>query len=180
MIEPGMAAPAAATPNGTGPAAPMNGGNVAVMQFRKALGLPDNQPAPEQKVIDACMGRLGPDAKRMAEAIAGPAPAPEPRPAPAAQSAASPAPPTAPATSQMPPSTPDPGQAGGESAPPDPNSPPDAHQAQIQPGSQTGGKMGAATIFGRQPVPVTGEQGGAQEDEEEDMPRAQSVFGRRR
>lgn len=140
------------------PAAPAQGGNQAIMQFRKALGVPDNQPAPEQKVIDACMGKLGPDLKRMAVAVAGASPA------------------------GVPAATSDPSQAGGESAPPDPNSPDTADSPAVQPGNQTQGKMGAATIFGRRPVGTIGEQGDQGEPDEDDQapPRASGIFGRRR
>lgn len=134
------------------------GGNQAIMQFRKALGVPDNQLAPEQKVIDACMGKLGPDLKRMAVAVAG-------------------------ATPMAVPSTPDQAQAGGESAPPDPNSGDTADSPAVQPGSQTQGKMGAATIFGRRPVGTIGDQQtdeGEPDEDDQAPPRASGIFGRRR
>lgn len=149
----------------------VNGGNMAVMQLRKALGLDPNQPAPEAKIIEAVMGRLGPDVKRMAEAIGGAAPGGAP-------------------TNGAPggaPTTPDPGQAGGESAPPDPNGAPTGDAPNVQPGAGTDGKMGAATIFGKPPTGSIGTQqeGGAlpppvNEDEEDEKPGAAAMFARRR
>lgn len=128
------------------------------MQFRKALGVPENQPAPEQKVIEAALGKMGPQLKQMADTIcygtAGPG------------------------------STPDQAQPGGEPAPPSPRAAAPADNPQDQPGSETGGKMGAATIFGRSPVSSTGEQEAkgeptSDDEDEDDMPRGSAIFGRR-
>lgn len=147
----------------------MQGGNAAIMQFRKALGLPENQPAPEAQVIEACMGKLGPDLKRMAEAVGGQAPGA----------------PTNPAENPNanPPTTPDAGQAGNQPAPPATGAQQDQGSTPVQPGASTGGKMpGAATIFGKAPVRAIGNQPGMSDDEEDPnapMPQSNSIFRRR-
>lgn len=163
--------PPAMPPSGgqqTPPAAPPAGGNMAVMQLMKSLGVADGQggdPMVIEKVVQACMGKLGPDAKRMALAVGGMAPGSMP------EGGA--------------PTTPDAGQAGGQPAPPNPNGPSGQGDASTQPGAPTDGKMpGAATIFGRQPVGTAGDQAqnGSPEPEEDDqqMPRAKTMFRGRR
>lgn len=139
------------------------------MQFRKALGVPADQPAPEQAVIDACMGTLGPDLKRMAAAVVG---------------SHNLAPGAGPGGDETrPPVTPDPGQAGGEPSPPPPSGPGTGDASSVQPGAATDGKMGSATIFGRPPVSAAGAQpagsGGPEDEEDEEHPTSRSMFGRR-
>ncbi len=161
MITPTAGTPVAGTPPATGSQV----GNQAVIQLRKALGVPEDQPAPEMKVIEACQGKLGPQVQRMAEAVAGGAYG-------------------RPMSDKPAPTTPDRSQPGGESAPPDPTAPDTADASNVQPGAQTGGRMGSATIFGRRPVSATGEQdatqAGGPEDEDDDRLTARSMFGRRR
>jgi hypothetical protein len=73
MMQPGSAQPMPPTKAG--------GSDQAVMAFRKVLGIPEGQPAPEKMVIEACMGKLGPDIKRMAAAVGGAASPAAPAPA---------------------------------------------------------------------------------------------------
>jgi hypothetical protein len=148
---------------GRNAATPM--GNQAVIQLRKALGLPPDQPAPEDKVIQACEGKYGPAVQRMAQSIGAGGYG-------------------RPATNATSPTTPDQGQAGGESAPPNPGGPDTGTSPDVQPGARTEGKMGAATIFGRPPVSASGEQtpsqaGGPEDEEDDERPTSARIFGRR-
>ena len=164
--------------------------NREVMAFRKALGLSEDKPAPEQMVLDAAAGKLGPQVKQMAMTLARSGGQPmEPSgtrdalPAQKSMPDGKPAPGSVP-TQDPGPTTPDAGMPGGtEPAPPPfPGGGQTADSQAMQPGVSSDGKMGAATIFGKAPVPSIGAQQDnpdGEEPEGDEKYGASRIFGRR-